>query len=83
VDPVHPGARARRRRTTRLREGLDAGRSYLVNEEEVPPTGTRLTLAYHRTRWRDGHPVVWLGIRRATGHGECSSGLAFDLTVSQ
>ena len=66
-----------------LREGFDAGTSYFVDEEEVPPTGTRLTLAYHRTRWRDGRPVVWLGIRRGTGHGERSSGLAFDLTVPQ
>lgn len=70
-------------RTTLLRAGFDAGTSYFVNEEEVPPTGTRLTLAYHRTRWRDGRPVVWLGIRRGTGHGERSSGLAFDLTTPQ
>jgi hypothetical protein len=70
--PVRP-------RTTLLREGLDAGRSYFVNEEEVPRVGTRLTLAYNRTRWRDGRPVVWLSIRRGAGRGERSSGLAFDL----
>jgi hypothetical protein len=66
-------------RTTLLREGFDAGRSYFVNEEEVPRVGTRLTLAYNRTRWRDGRPVVWLAIRRGAGRGERSSGLAFDL----
>ena len=66
-------------RTTLLREGFDAGRRYFINEEEVPRVGTRLTLAYSRTRWRDGRPIVWLGIRRATGRGERSSGLAFDV----
>src|SRR5262249_41401778 len=72
ASPVRP-------RTTLLREGLDAGQPYFVNEEEVPRAGTRLTLAYNRTRWRHGRPVVWLAIRRGTGRGERSSGLAFDL----
>ncbi|MGH3974221.1 MAG: hypothetical protein ACRDS9_12985, partial [Pseudonocardiaceae bacterium] len=35
-DPVRP-------RTQLLREGLDAGQPYYVNEEEVPQSGTRLT----------------------------------------
>jgi hypothetical protein len=70
--PVRP-------RTTLLREGLDADQPYFVNEEEVPRVGTRLTLAYNRTRWRGGRPVVWLSIRRGSGRGERSSGLAFDL----
>ncbi|HEX2313536.1 MAG TPA: hypothetical protein VHJ17_07390 [Thermomonospora sp.] len=70
--PVRP-------RTALLREGLDAGRPYFVNEEEVPQTGTRLTVAYNRTRWRNGRVVVWLSALRGTGRGEGSSGLAFDL----
>ncbi|MEW2526460.1 hypothetical protein [Streptomyces sp. NPDC047071] len=70
--PVRP-------RTALLREGLDAGRPYFINEEEVTRTGTRVTVAFHRTRWRDGRVVVWLAAQRATGHGERSSGLAFDL----
>jgi hypothetical protein len=72
--PVRP-------RTALLREGLDAGRPYLVNEEEVPQAGTRVSVAYHRARWRDGRPVVWLGARRGVGRGERSSGLGFDLLV--
>ncbi|MFB4295072.1 hypothetical protein [Actinomadura sp. NTSP31] len=72
--PVRP-------RTSLLREGLDAGHSYFVNEEEVPRTGTRVTVAYNRTRWSDGRPVVWLAARRGLGRGERSSGLGFDLTV--
>lgn len=75
--PVRP-------RTTLLRPGLDdlpAGQQpqYYVNEEEVPRAGTRLSVAYNRTRWRDGRVVVWLGARRGVGRGEGSSGLAFDL----
>ncbi|SDZ24035.1 hypothetical protein SAMN05421504_11140 [Amycolatopsis xylanica] len=74
--PVRP-------RTSLLREGLDTApkRSYFVNEEEVPPSGTRLTLAYNRTRWRNGRVVVWLSARRGIGRGEASSGLAFDHLV--
>ncbi|MEV0385940.1 hypothetical protein [Nonomuraea sp. NPDC050643] len=75
-EPVSP-------RTAVLREGLDAAepQGYFVNEEEVPQTGTRITVAYNRTRWRGGRVVVWLGAQRGTGRGEGSSGLAFDLLV--
>jgi len=74
--PVRP-------RTALLREGLDTApqASYFVNEEEVPPTGTHVTVAYNRTRWRDGRVSVWLSTQRDTGRGEGSSGLAFDLLV--
>jgi hypothetical protein len=70
-----------RPRTDLLREGLDAGRPYFINEEEVPQTGTRVTVAYNRTRWRDGRPVVWLSARRGVGRYERSSGLGFDLLL--
>ncbi|MGE5830971.1 MAG: hypothetical protein ACM30G_21800 [Micromonosporaceae bacterium] len=75
--PVRP-------RTALLREGLDAATpaAYFVNEEEVPQTGTTLSVAYHRTRWRGGRVVVWLGARRGTGRGGSSSGLAFDLLAN-
>jgi hypothetical protein len=68
-----------RPRTSLLREGLDAGKAYYVNEEEVPRAGTTVTVAYNRTRWRDGRPVVWLSAQRGVGRGERSSGLGFDL----
>jgi hypothetical protein len=47
----------------------------------VPRAGTRITVAYNRTRWRDGRVAVWLSARRGSGRGEGSSGLAFDLLV--
>jgi hypothetical protein len=66
--------------TALLREGLP--QAYFVNEEEVPPTGTTLSLAFRRTRSADGSVTVWLGTRRGTGRGEGSSGLAFDLLAT-
>lgn len=77
VDPTTPV----RPRTALLREGLDDGRSYFVNEEEVPRSGTRLTVAYNRTRTRTGRVVVWLSVARDTGRGERSSGLGFDQLI--
>jgi hypothetical protein len=67
-------------RTSLLREGLDAtpAQSYFVNEEEVPRAGALVTQAYQRTRWLGGRAYVWLRVRKATGRGEASSGLAFD-----
>lgn len=40
-------------------------------------SGTRLTAAFNRTRWRDGRVVVWLNTHR----GEGSSRLRFDTLV--
>lgn len=67
-----------RPRTSLLREGYDAGQQYFVNEEEVPQAGTKVTLAYNRTRWHDGRVALWLSARTHAGRGEGSSGLAFD-----
>jgi hypothetical protein len=69
-----------RPRTTLLREGLDAAvpAPYFLHEEEVTRAGTRVVMAYRRTRGRDGRVLVWLGIRKETGRGEGSSTLAFD-----
>jgi hypothetical protein len=75
-DPVRP-------RTALLRQGLDQTPAvkYLIHEEEVPRAGTRALRCYRRTRWRDGRAWVWLGVRKQTGRGEKSSGLAFDQIV--
>ncbi|MFF1821331.1 hypothetical protein ACFVWG_28775 [Kribbella sp. NPDC058245] len=73
--PVRP-------QTSLLREGLVANKGkYLVHEEEVPRTGTTVTTAYNRTRWRDGSVSLWLSAKRSSGRGEASSGLAFDRLV--
>jgi hypothetical protein len=70
-------------RTVLLREGLDANpaTSYFIVEEEVPRAGARLTQRYERTRWIDGSVHTWLRVRKETGRGEGSSGLAFDTLV--
>jgi hypothetical protein len=69
-----------RPRTMLLREGLDRkpGEAYFLNEEEVPRAGVRVTQSFQRARWRDGRVFVWLGVRKQTGRGGGSSGLAFD-----
>jgi len=74
--PVEP-------RTSLLREGLDEPTpvKYLIHEEEVPRAGIRVTQSFQRTRWRDGRAWVWLGVRKQTGRGEGSSGLAFDQII--
>lgn len=73
-EPVRP-------RTAILREGYDAGKQYFVYEEEVPQSGTRLTVAYNRARWQNGRVIVWLSAQRNVGRGEGSSGLAFDQVI--
>jgi hypothetical protein len=72
-----------RPRTWLLRTGLDelAEAPYDLNEEEVPRAGVRVTRCYQRTRWRDGRVWVWLGVRKQSGRGEGSSGLAFDRLI--
>jgi hypothetical protein len=67
-------------RTRLLREGLDRApaQTYFVHEEEVPRAGAYLSQRFERTRWTDGRVYVWLRVRRQTGRGEGSSGLAFD-----
>jgi hypothetical protein len=75
-DPVRP-------RSFLLRQGLEEvpALKYLLHEEEVPRAGVRVTQSFQRTRWRDGRAWVWLGVRKQTGRGEGSSGLAFDRIV--
>jgi hypothetical protein len=67
-----------RPRTILLREGLESKAPYFIHEEEVPRSGVRVTQGFQRTRWRDGRVWLWLGVRKQTGRGEGSSGLAFD-----
>ncbi len=71
-------------RTSLLRKGLDDqpdANSYFLQEEEVPRAGVQVTQGFQRTRWRDGRAWVWLGVRKQTGRGEGSSGLAFDRII--
>jgi hypothetical protein len=51
---------------------------YMLHEEEVPRSGVRVTQAFQRARLGDGRVRLWLGVRKQTGRGEGSSGLAFD-----
>ncbi len=67
--------------TSILREGLEARPDafpYYVHEEEVTRAGIRVVQSFQRTRWINGEVFVWLGMKKKTGRGEGSSGLAFD-----
>lgn len=72
-----------RPRTSLMREGLEQLLPYFIHEESVSRAGTVVKQQYQRTRWWDGRAWVWLGVRRQTGRGEVSSGLAFDQLVEQ
>jgi hypothetical protein len=69
-----------RPRTPVMREGLDVkpAKPYFVHEEETPRAGARVLGYFERTRWTDGRVYTWLRLRKQTGRGEGSSGLAFD-----
>jgi hypothetical protein len=66
-----------------LRPGLDGDGPphYFLHEEEAPREGVQVIKNFQRTRWRDGRVVVWTGVRKVTGRGEGSSGLAFDRII--
>lgn len=66
--------------TSILREGLDTSTlaAYYIHEEEIPRSGIKVAQTFKRTRWINGEVYVWLGMRKQTGRGEGSSGLAFD-----
>lgn len=70
-------------RTALLRTGRDepTPEGYLLHEEEVGRAGTVVAQAFQRTRALGGRAVVWVGATRGIGHGEGSSGLAFDRLV--
>ncbi|OUL36550.1 hypothetical protein [Nostoc sp. 106C] len=70
-----------RPRTVLMQFGLDEKKPYFIHEEEVPCAGIRVAQSFQRTRWNDGRTFVWFGVRKQTGRGEGSSGLAFDQIV--
>ncbi|WP_295116479.1 hypothetical protein [uncultured Chitinophaga sp.] len=65
-------------RCSLLRDGLDSGGHYFINEEEITRAGTQVYSTYQRARWYNGKVVTWLGVRKETGRGEGSSRLEFD-----
>jgi hypothetical protein len=67
--------------TSILRQGLEdvpKPSAYYIHEEEIPRAGVRVLQSFQRTRWINGEVFVWLGMKKKTGRGEGSSGLAFD-----
>jgi hypothetical protein len=58
---------------------LDPGHELVLQDEEVPREGARVTRSYNYTRWTDGSTQRWVGRRKQPGRGEGSSGLQFDI----
>ena len=59
----------------------DYPKPYYVHEEQVPRAGVRVVQAFQRTRHSSGRPIVWCGRTTSVGHGQGSSGLAFDRII--
>ncbi|MCP4720544.1 MAG: hypothetical protein GY860_13900 [Desulfobacteraceae bacterium] len=72
-------------RTFLLRHGLDnkSLSPYYIHEEEIPRAGINVFKNFQRTRWYGGKVFNWLGIRKAIGRGEGSSGLVFDRIIGK
>ena len=63
-------------------EGSIATESMVLEDEEVSRGGVVVSRAWQYARWIDGRPLLWLGRHTRPGHGEGSSGLAWDTTES-
>ena len=68
LDPITPLGRI-----------LEPGEALILNEEEVPRAGARVTRSHQYARWIDGSTHLWVGRRKEIGRGESSSGLRFDV----
>lgn len=62
---------------------VGGSRPYRLYDEEVPPSGQRVTRNYQFARWIDGSTHLWVGRRVSAGQGEVSSGLKFDILEDQ
>lgn len=60
-------------------DGSGIGPDDWVHEEEVPREGATVTRRPVLSRWFDGSWHAWTRREKATGTGESSSGLAFDI----
>jgi hypothetical protein len=61
-------------------EGAIVTESAVLEDEEVSRGGVVVSRAWQYARWIDGRPLLWLGRHTRPGHGEGSSGLAWDTT---
>ncbi len=62
---------------------LNAGGSLLLHDEDIPREGLQMSKGRRMSRWIDGSTWVWTAFRKRVGHGEGSSGLAFDRLLHQ
>jgi hypothetical protein len=57
---------------------LEPEHALILNPEEVPRVGARITRAFGLARWTGGQTQLWVGRRKTVSRGESSSGLRYD-----
>jgi hypothetical protein len=55
----------------------------LIHEEEVLRDGIVVRRTFRRARWNSGKTFAWSALRKQSGRGEGSSGLAFDQAIDK
>jgi hypothetical protein len=53
----------------------------VIEDEEIPRSGARVTRRFQAARWIDGATHLWIGRDKQTGRGEASSSLRFDTAL--
>ena len=61
-----------------LGQFLTPNQRLIIDDEEVPRVGLRVSRSYQHTRWTNGASLLWIGRKKNAGRGEGSSGLRFD-----
>jgi hypothetical protein len=60
---------------------LTPGGPLVIEDEEVPRSGARVTRKFQYARWSNGSTHLWIGRQKEPGRGEASSGLEFDVAL--
>ena len=55
----------------------------LIHEEEIMRDGVVVQRTFRRARWTGGGAFTWTALKKRTGRGEGSSGLAFDQAIQK
>ena len=55
----------------------------LIHEEEIMRDGIVVQRTFRQARWTRGGTFTWSALKKRTGRGEGSSGLAFDQAIEK
>jgi hypothetical protein len=57
---------------------LTPNQRLIIDDEEIPRVGLRVSRSYQHSRWTNGASLLWIGRKKNAGRGEGSSGLRSD-----